>query len=218
MISLRPAFLLLTAGLGGLPQVGFALHPSDEVIRHQLDDILTRPEFKSREDFWLRVLRAIGSFVLWLAELHVRNPALYWVLIAACVVVLVLLVVHLIRTLRRVFGFGSRLAPAEHPEEKRRRLSRAYWEEARSWAAQGEFTEAIRFLFLSLVYRYDESGKVSFRTAYTNREYLGLFADRLSIQSGLKVFVDTLDDHWYGQHPTDRERFESCLVLFERLK
>ena len=33
----------------------------------------------------------------------------------------------------------------------------------------------------------------------------------------LKVFVDTLDDHWYGQRATERERYENCLTLYESL-
>ena len=48
----------------------------------------------------------------------------------------------------RVAGVGER--------EKRQRLSVAHWEEAQRRAAAGDFTEAIRFLFLALVYRFDD--------------------------------------------------------------
>src|SRR5439155_22300924 len=103
-------------------------------------------------------------------------------------------------------------------EAKRGRLSLAYHEEARRRARQREFTEAIRFLFLSLVYRFDESGRIGFQRAATNREYLALFAERPRVQAELKVFVDTLDDHWYGQQPTNERQYESCLALYEQLQ
>jgi hypothetical protein len=59
---------------------------------------------------------------------------------------------------------------------------------------------------------------VSFQKSYTNREYLTLFADRPPVYDQLKVFVDMLDDHWYGQRPTDRGQYERCIALYEGLK
>jgi hypothetical protein len=100
---------------------------------------------------------------------------------------------------------------------ERARLSQACRQEACDRAAAGDFTEAIRFLFLSLVYRFDEEGRVLFQQAYTNREYPGLFDDRPQVNQDLRVFVDVLDANWYGQQPTDRRRYEECLALYDRL-
>jgi hypothetical protein len=137
-------------------------------------------------------------------------------LLVSLVLLLALLVGHIAWTVRRMFSAGARAAANE--EEKRARLSRTYWEEAQRQAAQGEYTEAIRYLFLSLVYRFDERGRVSFQKAYTNREYLTLFADRPPVHADLKVFVDTLDDYWYGQRPTGSQQYEACRALYDHLK
>ena len=51
-------------------------------------------------------------------------------------------------------------------------LSIGYREEAARRAEAGDYTEAVRFLFLSLVYRFDERGRVSLHKDCTNREYL----------------------------------------------
>ena len=67
------------------------------------------------------------------------------------------------------------------------------------------------------MYRFDELGRVNFERAYTNREYLGLFADRPAAYGQLKVFVDTLDEHWYGQQPSGQPQYEECLALYQGL-
>jgi hypothetical protein len=179
---------------------------------------LARPEFAPPGGAQLWLLQRLADFFDWLGGLREVNPILFWVLLAGALLLLALLAAHIAWTVRRALFVGPRLAGSEPPGERRERLSLAYWEEARRRAARGEFTEAIRFLFLSLVYRFDESGRALFQEAYTNREYLGLFADRPQVQAELRVFVDTLDEHWYGQRPTDEQQYRDCLALYERLK
>jgi hypothetical protein len=201
----------------GIPAAAPAAHPSDTEIRGRLDDIMSRPEFKPGEDFWLRVLRGINVFFQWLAELRQTQPVLFFLLIVACLAALALFVALVIWMSSRIFRFSSRVPSQDNRAAERQRLSTRYWEDARRLAATGEFTEAVRFLFLSLVYRFDEAGKVAFQKALTNREYLAHFEDRRPVHARLKVFVDTLDDHWYGQRPTDRKRYEACLALYGQL-
>jgi hypothetical protein len=197
-----------------------AVHPDDGAIRHRLEDILSRSEFhpEDQNKFWQRLLQYIGDFIEWLRGLQTTAPALFWLIIISLIVLLVLVLTHMTWTVAKVLGLSDRPARAEDQKEKRSRLSAIYRQEAARRAEQGDFTEAIRFLFLSLVYRFDEAGRVSFQKAYTNREYLTLFHDRPAVQHDLAVFVDTLDDHWYGQRPTDRGRYENCLALYETLK
>jgi hypothetical protein len=194
-------------------------HPSDTDIRQKVADILSRPEYRpgQRGNLLLRVLEPLADLLGWLGGLRAANPLLYWMLVVGCSALLLLLAAHLIWTLRRILTVGARGRGQEKAEEKRKRLSGACWEEARRYAAAGDFTEAIRFLFLSLVYRFDESGQVLFRQAATNREYLALFEDRPQLQAELKVFVDTLDANWYGQHPTEEGQYRRCLGLHESM-
>jgi hypothetical protein len=197
-----------------------APHPSDTDIHEKLADILARPGFRpgQRGNLLLRALEPLADLLGWLGGLRATNPLLYWTLVVACSVLLLLLATHLIWTLRRILIAGTGAPGLEKGEEKRKRLSGSCWEEARRCAATGDFTEAIRFLFLSLVYRFDESGQVLFQQSATNREYLSLFGDRPQLQAELKLFVDTLDANWYGQHATEEQQYRQCLGLYERMK
>ena len=42
-------------------------------------------------------------------------------------------------------------------------------------------------------------------------------ADRLPARDALGVLVDTLDEHWYGQRPCPRPRYEECRAVYDRL-
>ena len=135
-----------------------------------------------------------------------------------CITLLLLLMFHIGWTVRRVFATGGALASVADGTRERQRLSSSCWAEAGRKAELGEYTEAIRYLFLSLVYRFDETGRVNFMRAYTNREYLSLFADRPDVYAALRVFVDTIDDCWYGQRPSNAARYRECLAYYEGLK
>jgi hypothetical protein len=188
-----------------------------EQIRAKTEDIFARREFRD-EPSWLT--RLLTDFVRWLAGLYTTAPLVFWALVVGCALVLLLIVVLAVYGLRRSFARQRvrRAAEAEREAAARRgRLSAAYRAEAHERAARGEFTEAIRFLFLSLVYRFDEKGRVGFQKAFTNHEYLDRLGPRLPVREQLQVFVDLLDDHWYGQHPSDAAQYEQCLGLYERL-
>jgi hypothetical protein len=189
--------------------------PTDDAVRQKTKEVLSRPEFGSGDKTQQWLLERITELLEWMGSLRQSHPVLRWLIIAACVLILGLLIAHVTWLVSRTFALGRRLREGGPEQAQRARLSASYHDEALRKAAAGEFTEAIRFLFLSLVYRFDESGRVSFQKAYTNREYLSLFADRPDLQSELQVFVDTLDENWYGQHPTERERYENCLRLYE---
>jgi hypothetical protein len=131
-------------------------------------------------------------------------------------VALALIIWLIVWQARTVFAGGGGAKAAADAEE-RKRLSAAYRDEADRRAAAGDYTEAVRYLFLSLVYRLDERGRVGFQKAYTNREYLDLLGDRVPARDGLRVLVDALDDHWYGQRPCGRPEYDECRAVYDRL-
>jgi hypothetical protein len=195
------------------------VHPADDDIRKQLAEILARREFGAKtDDFWRRLWRTIDEFFRSLSGYHDTAPVVYWLLIAVCLGLLALLVIHIVWSVRRVLFVSAGGSEAESSRETRGRLSAGYREEAQRRAAAGEYTEAIRFLFLSLVYRFDESGRVLFPRAYTNREYLSLFEGRVPMRSQLQVFVDALDEYWYGQRAVAQEQYERCRLLYEQMR
>jgi hypothetical protein len=210
-----PGVLAIAHSAAALP----VPHPSALEVDRQVKAVYARPEFlpENRADplrwIWLKVQR----FFLWLTTIYDTQPLLYWTLVFLCVAVLAALLAHITWTVRRLLFVGAADGGDSRDRGHRERLSATYHEEALRRAAVGDFTEAIRHLFLSLVYHYDESGRVSFQRAYTNREYLKLFADRPEAHTELRVFVDALDQHWYGVSPADQKRYEECLALYQTL-
>jgi hypothetical protein len=200
-------------------------HPPQDEIRKQVEEILARPEFAPPketslnwvEKIFLWIGQRITEFVIWLASLQATAPVLFWLLVSMAILAVLFLMTYAGRKVRRILYLGARPGGKDSEQQKRARLSQLYREEAQKWAARNNFTEAIRYLFLSLVYHFDEAGRVNFQQAYTNREYLALFAERPRVRTELRVFVDTLDDHWYGERPTDQARYEECLALYEDL-
>lgn len=210
MIGLRFLFAALLAAAPAPP----------EQIRRQLSEVLARPEFSPPKSFslWRWFGETLGKFFRWLGTLWTANPPLFWIVLIGCIALLVLMVGLIVFQVRTALGGGrGRAKSGAASAAERVRRSRACRDEALQRAAAGEYTEAIRYLFLSLVYRFDESGRVSFQKAYTNREYLSLLDARLPVREQLRVFVDTLDDHWYGQRPSDRPQYERCLEIYEQL-
>ena len=195
-----------------------AAAPTDDQVHSKIGEILSRSDFAPRTDDWLRhVLDLLDRFFKWLGTLYDNSPPLFWTLLIGCLLVLALLIWHIVWTVRKAF-FGSRGSALDSAAaDERRRLSSECRAEATRQAGLGQFTEAIRFLFLALVYRFDESGRVSFQRARTNREYLSIFADQPDLYDKLRVFVDILDMHWYGQQPASLQQYESCEELFTRL-
>ncbi len=201
------------------PAAAMPPHPPPAEVNQALQKVLARPEFAPSHELGLPawLLKHLDALFRWLGGLYDTAPTLFWLLIVGCLILLVLLLTHIVWTVRSAFFVATRGAAPGRNGEKHRILSEAYRDEARQQAARGDFTEAIRFLFLSLVFRLDERGSVSYQKAYTNREYLALFADRPQMHAVLKVFVDALDQHWYGRIPTDRQLYDACLGLFESL-
>lgn len=189
-------------------------------IRRTAEEVFSRPEFDPNAGTPNWLVRALAEVFRWLGSLFTVNPVLFWVLLVGCILILVLMVAYAIASLGWGFDFGSAAAKrrAAAAAAERRRRSAEFRAEATTAAGRGDFTEAIRCLFLSLVHRLDEQGRIGFQKARTNREYLGLLEAEPSVRRELTVFVDTLDDHWYGQRPAARDRFDDCQIRYDRLQ
>jgi hypothetical protein len=193
----------------------FVPNPSAEDIHGRLKEVFARPEFSAGDSHKSFVEWLIDA-LKWLGGLRQDNPALFWILLVACVGLLILLLAHLFWTVRSLFSSGQHKGRAPDSAAERQRLSQAACEQARQAAGRAEYTEAVRYLFLAVLYRFDEKGRVRFQRASTNREYLDSIEDP-RLRSELTLFVDTLDENWYGQHPTQEARYRDCLEVYQNL-
>jgi hypothetical protein len=191
-----------------------AAAPDPEQIRTALAEVLSKPEFSAQsEEPFFRLLELFR----WLGTLYASSPALFWFLLLTCLGLLVAIAVHITFTVRGVFAARDRQQNTAQGAAERQRLSESYRRQAGVAAEHQDYTEAIRFLFLSLVYRFDETGKAGFHREQTNHEYLSLFEHRPPLRDSLRVFVDILDNYWYGQRPAEPERYTECQALYQQI-
>jgi Domain of unknown function (DUF4129) len=189
--------------------------PSPERIHKALRGVFARREF-DRTPPLVDLQQLLKRFFEWLGSLSGTAPVLYWLLLIGCIMLLALLVWHIVWTVFSAFSYGRRARQDENVKQ-RRRLSVSYAAAADKAAAAGDYTEAVRCLFLCLVHNFDESGRLTYLPSGTNREYLGQFSDRPAVYRDLAVFVDTLDDNWYGQRPTPPEQYRLCLERYDSI-
>lgn len=209
--------LLVLASLGVFP-TGWVVAASKDEIQRKTDEVFSRPEFHPPEPSNLRwFFDAIFGLFQWLATLSDERPTLFVILLIVSLIVLALLLGHITWTVYRVFYVGRRAATPSVLAEQRRQ-ARRFREEATTAAAAGDYTAAVRLLFLSLLYAFEERGSLLLRPALTNREYLATIGDRRELRRDLAVFVDLLDDNWYGQQATTREQYDDCEALYSTLQ
>jgi hypothetical protein len=195
--------------------IAAAAGPEAEQIRATLAEVLSKPEFSGKSDN--RLFSWMFELFRWLGTLYTSSPGLFWFLLLTCVGLLVLIAVHITLTVRGLFGLRDRQQNSVRGAAERQRLSESYWRDAGLAAERQDYTEAIRFLFLSLVYRFDETGQAGFHREQTNHEYLSLFESRSSLHDPLGVFVDVLDNYWYGERQAGPERYLECKALYHQL-
>ncbi|MBX7104119.1 MAG: DUF4129 domain-containing protein [Gemmataceae bacterium] len=184
-----------------------------EAVRAKSADVFARPEFNPEANAlnfdW------VAKFFRWLGTLSSNAPGLYWVILISCIALLVVLVAHLSYTVYRALTYRTETASAARAERLRR--SAAFFAQAEQHANAGAFTEAIRHLFLALVFRFDEAGRVALRPGATNREYLiNLEADP-RVHDALGRYVDLLDDYWYARREASQPQYAECRGIYDRV-
>ena len=212
----RPLALLTAAG-ALLAVAAGPPDPGPDQIRQMAGEVFRRPEFNTDSNHATWLTRLLRDFLAWLGDLHGSFPVLYWALLVGCLLALAALIVLIVLQVRSAFTRSDREYNGASLRAQRMELSENHRAEANRQAALGDYTEAVRHLFLSLVFRFDERGRVSFQKAYTNREYLDLLRDRPAVRNGLQVLVDSLDEYWYGQRSCEREQYDACRAVYDRL-
>jgi hypothetical protein len=186
-------------------------------VNQQLQKIFARQEFQDQPSESLNQLPEwIHGFFRWLSTLIDDSPVLFWVILISCLVVLISLFLHMGLTVYRVFHLEQAQQQREGKTARQLRSTR-FVRQAEECVQKEEYTDAIRCLFLALVYHFDENEEFAFRPALTNREYLLGFVDRPSLAQQLTGFVDVLDQHWYGMMPCSQATYQECRSVFDQL-
>ena len=202
------------------PQKVFSLQDLDP-----LKEILARPEFQWQEgqavqvpDWLNRIFNAITGFmdriVFTLANLIVQGRTVFIVLGA---ILFTLILIYISRLLSHNLAGNAQLAE-EGAEGDGIVTSKGALQRAQALSMQGDYRNAVRFLYLSSLLVLDEQGLLRYDRSSTNREVLRSVESRPELANPLRDVVDVFDRVWYGYEPVDEQTFQSYLKHVEELR
>lgn len=188
-----------------------------------LKEILARPEFQwsapqEAPDWFQRILDAFYNFLERIA-LGVGNTVYYGrvPLMIAAAILLVLSLVYISRKLSSSLVREAELA-AQSGDDDALLTSKGALQRAQTLSNQGDYRNAIRFLYLSSLLVLDERGLLRYDRSRTNREYLRSVSSKPGLATPLRDVIDVFDRVWYGFESVDEEAYQSYLKHVDELR
>jgi hypothetical protein len=198
--------------------------------RMKVQEILSRPEFKPKKQnqvvafikgiwdsitsFFSEMLRAIRRL---LGQLFGSTAEGSWLSMALVMLVLGLLAFLVARAIRKA-------RPRRRRPKKRTILgeeidagttAESLAERAYAAARDGDFRNAIRRLYIALLYELSEHRLIELEDSATNREYLARLSGKGALEKAMAYMTDRFDYFWYGMIPTSGEDFSAYLARYK---
>jgi hypothetical protein len=199
--------------------------PASEEIRRRAAEIVARPDYELRPrpsnldwlvDLFWEVLEWILAPFAWLFRLTEGLPeALRWLIIAALVVILALLVWHILYSLVQAVQAPRTRAKLEQDALRRRADPAELERQADAAAARSDYITAVRLLFRAGVLRLEKLEDKPNRPGTTNRELLRRYQRVPGLAESLRRFVDTIDRKWYGEEQCLPNDYAVCRLAHE---
>ena len=186
--------------------------------------ILARPEFQwqeaqpARNPAWLqRILDAFADFMERLAY-GVQNGVYYGrvPLIAAGVIVFLLSLFFLTRNLSRSLVREADLANGNSDDILL--TSQGAMQKAQTLSSQGDYRNAVRYLYLSSLLILDENGVLRYDRSRTNREYVRSVSSKPGLAKPLSDVIEVFDRVWYGFDSVDDVTYQSYVKHVDELR
>ena len=202
------------------PQKVFTLADIDP-----LKKILARPEFQWNEgqaaempDWLAKIFDAIANFtdrlVFAIANMLVQGRTAFIVIGS---ILFVLILFYISRSLSRSLAGNAQIA-ANDDEREGIVTSKGALQRAQTLSMQGDYRNAVRFLYLSSLLVLDEQGLLRYDRSRTNREYLLSVASRPDLADPLRDVIDVFDRVWYGYEPVDEQAYQAYREHVEELR
>lgn len=240
--SLQPviviASLLFVAGGAGVSAQPVGEDDGRQRVRDTVRQVLASPEFaelreEEEEGWWQRftawlqekVGGALSAVVRWIADLP---AALIWVVVGWMVLTLLAIAAHLIWTVLVLVSGGtvrrrgrSAAAASETAEPwlgvRELRFEPVY-EEARALAERGQWSAAVRHLYVAMLLWLDRRGRIVFRRSKTNRDYLREVGAAGPVAELLRTVTRRFELVAYGGMEADRRGYEEVAAALERIR
>jgi hypothetical protein len=160
----------------------------------------------------------------WLGDvMRLIGRILWWLAIIGLIALLVAVIVFLARAF--VAREDRSMAPTEEHESEQLRTEadridslpfqvrlpqQDLLSEARRCYENGDYGQAIIYLFSYKLVALDRHDLIRLTKGKTNHQYLGELTYRPALQEILQRTMLAFEDVFFGNHPLERERFESC--------
>lgn len=196
--------------------------PSPEAIRQTATEVLQRPDYVLQPgadlSFIVRFLQSlISALQRAFDSLYQVSPALAFATFIILSLVGLLLVVHVIYTLRTVLAGPRRIAGATGMGEETVELPAAWEQTARQSATQGDYLGAIRCLLRASLLHLEAARKKPLQRGQTNREYLRRFRSTPAFEP-LRCLVEVVDLKWYGGAPCSKDDYDAGAQAYAQLQ
>jgi hypothetical protein len=96
--------------------------------------------------------------------------------------------------------------------------SQGAFKRAEDLSVQGDYRNAIRYLYLSSLLVLDEQGVMRYDRSRTNREYLRSVSSRPELAAPLHDVIEVFDRVWYGFQKVDENTYKSYVEHVEELR
>ncbi len=186
----------------------------DSVIADTAAAVFAADEYvRARPSLLGRAYRWLVDFLAPVGEVTAPSGPLFWSLIAAGAVILILVVgrVAWLAKLRRTLHASER-SPGGATGGRTR--ARDPWRAAEELAAAGEFTDAAHSLYLALLDAVSRRERLRVHPSFTVGDYVrALRSKSSSLFSRFRDFATSYETVVYGLGACDRERYERLRSL-----
>lgn len=185
------AILFLTA----IP-VLFAVETEEQRFRQEVETSQDKMEvsFEEYEEILSKLLAPRSQMDITLTH----------VLITLGCILLVGVSIFFLRQIRGNLVIEARDEATESPTENVATEQAALTQSEKA-AESKNFREALRFLYLSAIFRLQERGMLTYDKSLTNLEYLRTLRAHAELQRALRPAIQVFDDVWYGYKPCDAD-------------
>ena len=191
---------------------------SDPAVHKLTAEILARPEYGQAtggDSILVRLLSWLLDKLGQLEILRVKEPVIYWTILAVVALVLAGMTVHLIWTL-----WVALSAPEPAAQRWEGSSRRDLAEEAEALAADGRYLEAAHRLMLASFHALAERSVIELRPDRPNR-WIRTALLRSSLAEGLALEIGALIEQterlWFGDRRNDPGIYARWRSTFERL-
>lgn len=202
------------------PQKIFTLQDIEPLM-----EILARPEFHWQEARSLEMPKWLDELLQRFFDLMdrigygVRNATYYGrvPLIIAAALLFVLSLLYISRSLSRSLVREAQLG-AEGGDGDETLTSKGAMQRAQTLSGQGDYRNAIRYLYLSSLLVLDEQGLLRYDRSRTNREYLRSISSKPELANPLRDVIDVFDRVWYGLEAVDQQTYQAYVKHVDELR